>query len=173
MSTKHLSKEFTSYGKILLFSTSSMTRLLEIYNDEEIKVEIIQQTDNYILPSILTPFVNDTKNTILREAYLYTRESLKTCLHAFSLLFVNNIEDCIQEELIQGEIPIGKIIEKYKLETYREILTISNLEHNNDSFLGIGENIIYKVSEIRYKMKPLFLVAELFREKDLVCFQSI
>ncbi|MGE7890644.1 hypothetical protein ACQKN7_25365 [Bacillus cereus] len=67
------------------------------------------------------------------------------------------------ENLIQGNVPIGKIIDQYKIENiniYQEEIMANHLQiESEDEILG-------KIYTINREEQPLFLIAEVFPLKN-------
>ncbi|WP_423792783.1 chorismate pyruvate-lyase family protein [Methanocaldococcus indicus] len=151
----NLNKEFKLLNeeKILLGTDGSVTNILEILFEDECKVKTINQ------------YIKDNIN--YREVILKVRDV--PLVYAISKTPFENIEDDLRDEikrdLLSADIPIGKIIKKYNLETRREIkeVGIKKLDNYLKNLLKTNYDYLPKRTyNIIYKNKILMEICEIF-----------
>ncbi len=140
--------------KILLGTDGSVTNILEILFEDFCKVRTISQK-----------IVNDTN---IREVILEIKGT--PLVYAISKTSFKNIDEeilreDIKKDLLSADIPIGKIIKKYNLETRREIFYIGIKKLNNylKSILKVDYDYLpMRRYYIIYKNKVLMEICEIF-----------
>jgi chorismate-pyruvate lyase len=172
MNELHLNK----IGNLIVQTTASITRLIEILYNVRLNVELINQQEMEDCPKLLKKFYpKRLEKPILREICLVDTRS-RPFIYAETLFYKNNISQDIIHELYHTNTPIGKIIEKNKLEFYREILEYGFIQDSNiASHLGLNPDdlMIYKVCNTIHQGKNLFLICEYFPIGRLNLSESI
>lgn len=162
----HLNK----IGNLIVQTTQSITRLIEVLFEVDLKVHIITQERMKHCPKRIENFYSEDEGTpILREICLID-EYKKPYIFAESIYYLDHIQAHIRDELLYSNTPIGKIIERYKLEFYREILDIGIIQDAKiANYLSIDETepMIYKVCNTWHQSKKLFTICEYFPIKQL------
>ncbi|MGR5979971.1 chorismate pyruvate-lyase family protein [Bacillus cereus] len=115
--------ELSSYGRLVTYTKSSMTELLEIYHNTIIKVNLIRQNTDLPILKVFNTKLPDY--FLVREATLESEETGEIFLYAISIVFIEKFQKEVMEDLIKGVEPIGKILDKYKLDTSRKIENVN------------------------------------------------
>ncbi|ENN96332.1 hypothetical protein J422_02589 [Methanocaldococcus villosus KIN24-T80] len=138
--------------KILLGTDGSVTNILEILFEGECVVKTLSQK-----------VIN---NVNYREVILSVKEPL---VYAVSKTPFKNIEYGLREEikrdLLSADIPIGKILRKYNLETRREIINIdiAKLDNRLKTLLNTEyDELPKRTYHIIYKNRILMIITEIF-----------
>ncbi|MHA1819612.1 MAG: chorismate pyruvate-lyase family protein [Promethearchaeota archaeon] len=157
--------------KLIISNTGSVTRALEIISNRKINVKtifqeigVLQEEDKKLLKYLrLKP--GDQLN--FREVWLTDLEN--NYVFAFSLTPIKLLNNGFKEDLIKADIPIGRLIEKHKIECRKEIVKISAIEHHLLNHIGIKwDNIAesalipYRIYNIIYKEQILMVIIEFF-----------
>ncbi|WP_121614361.1 chorismate--pyruvate lyase family protein [Mesobacillus foraminis] len=159
---KKLEEVLSPYGKLILYSKGSMTSNLELYHGKEVKVKVLNQGRELNICEPLKEHISG-QNTYLRESYLYSDEGGNPYLYSKSALFLDNIPVRMRESLIEGETPIGKLIDIFKIETSRDLKKINICQSKYIAeilMIPEQENIILRQYYIMSNKKPIFLIGE-------------
>lgn len=161
MNQFHLNK----LGKHIIQTTSSITKLIEVFFDVQLKVKLIDQREMDECPKHLQKH-HQIRNEvpILREICLIDTLH-RPFIYAKTLFYKNHVSFEIVQDLYNTDIPIGRIIEKNKLEYYREILDYGFIQDAEIAgHLGLNHNdwMMYKVCKTVHQEKDLFLICEYF-----------
>ncbi|AIJ05937.1 hypothetical protein JH146_1094 [Methanocaldococcus bathoardescens] len=140
--------------KILLGTDGSVTNILEILFEDICKVETINQkiVDNTNYREVILK-VND-----IPLVYAISKTPFKN-------IEEENLREEIKKDLLSADIPIGKIIRKYNLETRREIksIGIAEVDERLKTLLKTNYNQLPKRTyNIIYKNKILMEITEIF-----------
>jgi len=137
--------------KILLATDGSVTTILDVLNGGEINIKTMiqkfQESDKKIANSL-----NISKGDTINYRVVII-EGKKPLIHAVSYIAVDRINNNFKEDLIRADIPIGRILKKYNVESRREIESIgvekpntelSNIFKTDSMMLTRTYNIIHK-----------------------------
>lgn len=107
------------FQKVLLTTDGTVTRLLELYTGEKIRVKKIEQEITIgNAPEVLCCGDNDP---LLRRNILLCGSS-KNYLYAESLFVFEKMSRSIQYKLLETDIPVGLLWEEEKTEMYRKVI---------------------------------------------------
>jgi len=158
--------------KLLLSTTGSITKSLEILAEAPVFIQTIFQNISN-LKSINTDLNNEiiTKNfkeisKLLQHFKIYENDELNfrevwirdfknKYVFAISITPIKYLRDEFKKDLIQADIPIGKLIDKYKIECRREISNISWIKYSHLKDLNIEWNDLNLESKIPYRVYNL------------------
>lgn len=142
--------EFSNTQKILLTTDGSITAILDVlYN--KITLKTIEQHFEKANKEVVNHFNIDDDETVNNRTIIMHKEG-KPLIFAKSYIPLSRISEEIKDSLMSEDIPIGRILKNYKLETRREIGNIeiipSNPEleriyKNNDDYLSRDYDIIH------------------------------
>lgn len=155
------------FGELILYTTSSMTRLIEILYNVELRAQLIQQQPMVECPPVFRHYLQPSDSTpILRRICLTDTASARPYYYAETLFRRDHLNpETVIHELYHSDTPIGKIIDQCRLEIYREILDYGRLQDAQiANHLGVhaDEWLLYKVSCMYHQSKDLFLICEYF-----------
>jgi chorismate-pyruvate lyase len=161
MNRSHLNK----LGKLIIQTTASITKLIEIFFDVQLKVQLINQQEMVECPQYLKKhYKTGTDKPILRAICLIDSNQ-HPFIYAETLFYKEHISHDIINDLYDTDTPIGKIIEQNRLEYYREILDYGFIQDAKIAkYLGLNHDdwMIYKVCNTIHREKDLFLICEYF-----------
>jgi chorismate-pyruvate lyase len=114
-----------SLQRILLTTDGTLTKILEAYLLEEI--QMTKLSERSLLTAQDIPFLDleQGSEVIERKILLQGRISRKNFLYAESLLVPARLDKRFTDELLNSEIPLGKLMLAHRMETFKEILTSS------------------------------------------------
>ena len=155
-------KNFSNTQKILLTTDGSITAILDVlYGKIDLKTlnqhfeEATEKTASYVNVDI-----GDEINS--REIIMHKDD--QPLIYAISYMPLKRLSKEIKEDLIRADIPIGRILKKYNIESRREIKTIAiekasekliKLYNTDEDFLARDYTII-KDGEILMWIKEFF-----------------
>ncbi len=167
----HLSR----FQKILLITDGTVTKLLEHYLDEPIIVhklnEEIQQGIN-TFPHSDELDIDTPTDVLRREIFLQGQLTGKNWIYADSTIFINHLSADFRQDLLESNQPIGKLWIKYRLETYKSILSIQEEKAEElASYFGIEAHnrIITRTYSVYSNQKVIMIITEKF---PLLFFQD-
>ncbi|HDR5272429.1 TPA: hypothetical protein QCS34_006238, partial [Bacillus thuringiensis] len=82
--------ELSSYGRLVTYTKSSMTELLEIYHNTIIKVNLIRQNTDLPILKVFNTKLPDY--FLVREATLESEETGEIFLYAISIVFIEKFQ---------------------------------------------------------------------------------
>lgn len=151
----------TTLQKVLLSSDGTMTSLLEALTGEKIRIQNIDQQVVRDGPSSLQ--LPHRARILKRTVVLGGKHA--SYVVADSLLVLDRLPSKIQQDLIAGDELIGRLLMRYKVETFREILTCG-LEPAGliGKHFGLAPTteILSRTSLVHHLSKPLGLITERF-----------
>lgn len=159
---KNFNVNFSDTQKILLTTDGSITAILDVLYDK-IDLKTINQyfteADKEI-SKLLNINIGDS--VIFREILMYKNN--QPLIYAISYFPVVRLPNGFKEDLLKMDIPLGRILRKYSIESRREVKNI-NIENpterlqdiykTNEEFLARDYNII-KSNEIFIWVKEFF-----------------
>jgi chorismate-pyruvate lyase len=151
--------------RIILTTDGSVTRVIEAYTEKPVKIKTemqrITRADKKV-SSLLD--IEEGKEVNYRVVRLYSNSILFAI--ALSLTPIDRLDEKFRDDLMRADIPIGKLLEKYKIEARREINWIRicmsdeiELERNN---FNPGEVILSRNYNIIHRGKILMNITEYF-----------
>ena len=156
---------FSNTQKILLTTDGSITAILDVLHGK-ISLKTINQyfteADKEI-SDLLNIQIGDT--VIFREILMY--KDKQPLIYAISYFPVKRLSEEFKSDLQKKDIPLGRILRKYSIESRREVKNINienpterleNIYKTNEEFLARDYNII-KSNEIFIWVKELFPIS--------------
>ncbi|MDR2873429.1 MAG: chorismate pyruvate-lyase family protein [Methanobrevibacter sp.] len=109
--------------KILMVHDGSMTSILDILNGTIAIKTLIQQFET---PSPkIAKLLNIRRTDDVNYRVVLMHKDNKPLIHAISYTPLKRIKDEFKEDLTKKDLPIGKILKKYNVESRREIENVS------------------------------------------------
>jgi chorismate-pyruvate lyase len=158
----------SSAQKILLTTDGSVTTILDVlkgYAEIETLIQEFILADKDMADDL---GISPDEDVNYRVVIIKTSEPL---IHATSFIPIKRLDKEFKEDLIQADIPIGRILKKHKIESRREIKSVEvnkaspelvNIFHTDSPMLTRTYNIIHK-GEVLIRIKETFPYS-LFRE---------
>jgi chorismate-pyruvate lyase len=160
----------SSAQKILLATDGSVTTILDVLKGHIDVNTLIQEFKNADDESARDLGIK--KGDIINyRAVVMSHNPEEPLIHAISLTPVEKLDNNFKEDLLKADIPIGRILKKYNIESRREVTHIGAEKpdeelkkiFNTDSImLTRSYNIIYK-DEVLIRIKETFPYS-LFKE---------
>ncbi len=133
MPNKEILIGLSCFQRILMVTDGTVTELLEQYLEEKIKVvklyEKIKGNIGQVNNGHNAFITNHSDAPVLqREVLLQGQSTLNNCIYAESTVFLDNILKNFRLDLLASREPIGRLWEKYQIETYKTILDFGKKE---------------------------------------------
>ncbi len=170
---KNYGKTFSNTQKILLTTDGSITAILDVLNGK-IDLKTLKQHFEKSTPEIAELIdIGCGEEINYREVLMHKNN--KPLIYAISYIPLKRLHDNFKSDLIRADIPIGRILRKYNMESRREIKTIQveksnekleEIYNTDDDFLTRTYTIIHD-EEILIWIKEFFPITY-FVEKDSI-----
>ncbi|NMC05842.1 MAG: DUF98 domain-containing protein [Candidatus Lokiarchaeota archaeon] len=165
--------ELSDVLKILLTTNGSVTQALQVLQkspDARVKIHTVNQ----VIMGLSGEEINETIYASLnippgalfnyRQVVLHVDD--KNLVLAISLTPLFRLGKGFQEDLLRADEPIGFLLEKYRLEVLRRILTIDAIQDQgffNEVFkTRLNQLIPFRVYDILYKNEILMKIIEFY-----------
>ena len=151
--------------RVLLGHDGSMTSLLELISRCEVAIRTIKQV---VVPcpseaaDLLAVDVGEPANE--REIVIVRKTDDLPLLYALSYTPLSRLKPEFKADLMRADIPIGKIMQRHRIEARREILDVGYLESDRqlEVLLACPGPYLWRVYNIITRGKPLITVKECF-----------
>lgn len=159
---KDNNETFSNTQKILLTTDGSITAILDVLKG---KIDLKTINQYYIeadeqIAKLLN--INNGDSVIYREILMYKYE--EPLIYAISYIPVERISEGFENDLMREDIPLGRILRKYSIESRREVKNI-NIEDTNETLIDIyntDEKVLSRSYNI-IKDKEIFMwIKEIF-----------
>ena len=170
---KNYGKTFSNTQKILLTTDGSITAILDVLNGK-IDLKTLEQHFEKSTPQIAELIdIGCGEEINYREVLMHKNN--KPLIYAISYIPLKRLHKNFKSDLIRADIPIGRILRKYNMESRREIKTIQVEKSNekleeiyktDNDFLTRTYTIIHD-EEILIWIKEFFPITY-FVEKDSI-----
>ncbi|MDD2643300.1 MAG: chorismate lyase [Methanobacteriaceae archaeon] len=159
---KNYGKTFSNTQKILLTTDGSITAILDVLNGK-IDLKTLEQHFEKSTPEIAELIDIDCGEEInYREVLMHKNN--KPLIYAISYIPLKRLHDNFKSDLIRADIPIGRILRKYNMESRREIKTIQ-VEKSNEKLEEIyktDKDFLTRTYTIIHNEKILIWIKEFF-----------
>ncbi len=151
--------------RILLGHDGSMTNLLELISCCEVTLRTIKQS---VIPcpreaaDLLAIDVGEPANE--RDITIVRSSDGSPLLYARSYTPLSRLKPAFKADLMRADIPIGKIMQKHRIEARREILDVGYLSSDRrlEELLARPGPYLWRTYNIITQGKPLITVKEYF-----------
>lgn len=160
---------FSNTQKILLTTDGSITAILDVLHDKISLTTLQQHFEKSTKETAKYVNVDVGDEVNYREVIMHKDE--KPLIYAISYVPLTRVSKNIKEDLIRADIPIGRILKNYKIESRREInniyvekpnKTLKELFNTDEDMLARDYVIIHK-EDILMWIKEIFPISH-FKE---------
>lgn len=146
--------------QILLHTDGSITQILDVLFGE-IHIKLLKQSSTPPPQKIRHIFQANTPLN-KRQVMIYSRHL--PLMYAQSFCDMSLLPDEAKDMIEEGEMPIGRVLNRLKLETRREILSTKckKMSKKYKAHFGCGGEILIRKYVIYHAQKPLFYIKEVF-----------
>jgi len=157
--------ELLPLHRVLLGHDGSMTLLLELIVCSEVELATIRQS---VVPcpegaaELLGADAGVAANE--RDIIIMKKSDRTPLLYARSYTPLSRLKPEFKEDLMKADIPIGRIMQKYRIEARREILDVGyqEREHRLESLFQCSSPFLWRIYNIITGGKVLITVKEYF-----------
>jgi chorismate-pyruvate lyase len=147
--------------KILLTTDGSVTTILDVIKGH-VRIETLEQKfveADEEMAQLLDIDVGDEVN--YRVVVIQTNEPL---IYALSLIPIKRLEKDFKDDLIQADIPIGRILRKHNIESRREIKSVYFEKQNSQlrNIFEVDSVMLARTYNIIHKDEILIWLMETF-----------
>lgn len=153
-------------GQLLLTTDGTVTDILQLATSEGIAAKVRQFSAKSGADSCDQCLMELDDTSIERWTDLIGDRTSRTFVRAQSYIRLSVLPISLQDELTDGRVPIGKLMKKYRIESYREIIhCFVDLNRGaNDEVTGA---LLRRTYRIYVRQEPAFLVNEKFSSASL------
>ena len=132
-------KQFSNTQKILLTTDGSITAILDVLFGKIDLSTLEQHTETATVEN--AKLINTEAGADINFREIIMLKNNRPLIYAMSYIPLNRLSDEVKCDLMSADIPIGRILKNYKIESRREIKNIS-IEKPNETLKEL-----YKTSE--------------------------
>lgn len=155
------------FQKILLSTDGTLTDTLEIYMSESIRIVKLFEELKPLIEGIPIMDIDSGREIMERKVVLQGKTSGKNCLYAESIIVVHRLEKRFRNKLIKTKIPIGKLWQDCKIETFKEVIATFRepAGYIADYFeIERGVSLLCRTYLVYSNRKPIMMITEKFPE---------
>ncbi len=151
----------TPFQRALMITDGMVTQLIEAYVLERIEIVTLAQEERtlevenaWLESSLGAPIV-------ARDVLLRGRESAATYVYGDSILATERLPAAMRRDLLESEEGIGRLVQRYQLETRRQLLWCG-IERQSQMPDGVRGDFLYRSYRILSGTLPLMIIDERF-----------
>ena len=153
----------SSAQKILLATDGSVTTILDVLKGH-INVETLVQEFREADDAQAQSLSINPGDTVNYRTVVMSHRAEEPLMHAVSLTPVDKLTNNFKEDLLKADIPIGRILRKYNIESRREVIHIGFEDPDEElkSIFNTDSTMLTRVYNIIYKDEILIQIKETF-----------
>ncbi len=153
----------SSAQKILLATDGSVTTILDVLKGH-INVDTLVQEFREADEIQAQELGINKGDTVNYRAVVMSHNPEEPLIHAISLTPVDKLTNNFKEDLLKADIPIGRILKKYNIESRREVTHIGAEEPDDElkKIFGTDSMMLTRIYNIIYKDEVLIRIKEVF-----------
>lgn len=158
-------KKLSPLQRIILISNGTLTELLEHLVDEPLQVVKLHESINATSNEIAYLNLPKNQQVITREICLQGKNSGQNWLYAKSKIVLERLPLSFREDLLDSQIPIGKLWAKHRVETYKEIeLPFSEMAEKLALYFNIApeKELLGRTYRVFSNQQPIMMLTEKF-----------
>ncbi len=169
MPNKEILKYLSRFQRLLLVTDGTVTEMLEQHLEEKIKVlklyEKIEDHVGQVIPNHRSFLDHNNVPVLKREVLLQGQSTLNNWVYAESTILLNHLNQGFRTDLLASREPIGRLWEKYRIETFKSILDFAQRQAGAlAEHFGIRpqDHIISRTYSVYSGGKLIMLISETF-----------
>ena len=153
----------SSAQKILLATDGSVTTILDVLKGHinvETLIQEFKEADD-----VQAQDLDINKGDIINyRTVVMSHNPEEPLIHAVSLTPVDKLTNNFKEDLLKADIPIGRILRKYNIESRREVIHIGFEDPDEElkSIFNTDSTMLTRIYNIIYKDEILIQIKETF-----------
>lgn len=159
------------FQRILLTTDGTVTEILEAYLFEPI--QIVKLSEDTVSTTVDIPALDlpQGREIIKRKILLQGRISRKNFVYAESLIVPDRLEENFKYELLNTQVPMGRVWREKRMETFKEIIdsALESAEHLSEYFqLEQDAKMLSRTYQVFSASRPIMIITEKFPESYFV-----
>lgn len=155
----------STFQRVLLMTDGTVTDVLEAYADEPVKVVKLAQWFDGVDPGRPELERPTTERLLRRSVLLQGALTGRNLLYADSVVTPKHLHPDVVEGLLESDRPLGRLLAKYRVETFREIVAVG-FEPAGSCAQHFGvdpaEKLVFRTYRILVDQRPVVRVTEKF-----------
>jgi chorismate-pyruvate lyase len=115
-------------GRVIVTTDGTVTELLEAWAGESVALGELAQEEGRLSQRVSSLDSDIGERILRRDVLLVGAKTNRALLYAESLIALDRLPSPITDGLLRSRTPIGRLLRRSRLETYREILQITREE---------------------------------------------
>lgn len=163
--------ELSTLQRMILITDGTLTDILEVCLLE--KISIIKLAEKMINIDRDMPVLNLKigNKVIKRQIFLQGKVSQKNLIYAESIIVPERLDERFKEQLLNSEKTIGKLWLEYRVETFKEIIDLSQEVAGDlakDFQINQEEKLFSRSYRVFSQNQPIMMITEKFPESYFV-----
>ena len=153
----------SSAQKILLATDGSVTTILDVLKGNINVHTLIQEFQESDAESARDLGI-DKGDIINYRTVVMSHKPEKPLIHAISLTPIKKLDNNFKEDLLKADIPIGRILKKYNIESRREVIHIGAEKPNEElkKIFKTDSLMLTRTYNLIYRDEILIMIKETF-----------
>ena len=155
------------FQRILLTTDGTLTEILEAYLFEPIQIVKLAEEIVATKQDIPALDLKAGSEVIERKVLLRGKISRKNFIYAESILVPERLEPKFREELLKSQISMGRLWLEHKIETFKEIIDLSQESADNLSNyfkIKTEDRMLSRTYRVFSNHQPIMMITEKFPE---------
>lgn len=151
--------------RTLLNTDGTVVRLLEAWFHDPIGLASQHQFTTPVQPTDAELHADGTETILRRRVLLHGRHSGRNYVHAEATVVLDRLPSGLREQLLTTAEPIGRLLRRHRVETFREILRTGQRPAGplaDDFSIDSADTLLYRVYRLWTGGRPVMLIAEHF-----------
>ncbi|MCP4702036.1 MAG: DUF98 domain-containing protein [Gammaproteobacteria bacterium] len=162
--------------KIMLSADGTLTKLLEVYLDERMRIIKLMEKV-FPAPQAIDALELEAGHDIIERKILLQGESSgRAWLYADSVIVPERLEKRFRDQLLNSHVPIGKLWLEHKIETYKELITTRRETAGDMGVhfqLDAREILLSRTYRVFCQRMPVMMITEKFPEHYFKCEKTL
>ncbi|CCH98443.1 MULTISPECIES: chorismate--pyruvate lyase family protein [Microcystis] len=163
--------ELSTLQRIILITDGTLTDILEIYLLEKMSIVKLSEEAVYLEEDLPVLDLEKGSKIIKRKIFLCSTVSQKNLVYAESIIVIDRLDTKFQEELINSGKPIGKLWLENRMETFKEIVDLSQERAGDlaeDFQISPEEKLFSRTYRVFSQKQAIMMITEKFPESYFV-----
>lgn len=159
--------QLSKLQRMILITNGTLTDILEVCLLEKMSVIKLSEKTSRIPIKMPILDLNFGSKVIKRKILLQGKISKKNLIYAESIIVPERIDERFKEQLINSEKPIGKLWLEYRVETFKEIIDLSQeVAGGLSKYFQIEQedNLFSRSYRVFSQNQPVMMITEKFPE---------
>lgn len=155
----------TRFQRILVGTDGTVTHILEAFADEPIEARKLSQELDAAGPGEAPLELPVASPVLRREVVLRGQRSGRNLLYAQAVVVAARVHLDLLNALLSTDVPIGRLLAQHRVETFREILSVTQEPAGAcAAHFGIGptDELVCRTYRIVSRGQPIMLITERF-----------